>query len=50
LIYIFIEKDELDNIDLSKNEIFMRQAFNTEDFGKLTIMPDGNVYANVNEC
>ncbi|MDR1223231.1 MAG: TIGR04150 pseudo-rSAM protein [Tannerella sp.] len=45
---IFIEKDELDKIDLSKNEIFMRQAFNIEDFGKLTVMLDGNVYANVN--
>jgi pseudo-rSAM protein len=45
---IFIKKDELDKIDSSKNEIFMRQAFNTGDFGKLTVMPDGNVYANVN--
>lgn len=45
---IFTEKEELDIIDLSKNEIFMRQAFNTENFGKLTVMSDGNVYANVN--
>ena len=45
---IFIEKDELDTIELSKNEIFMRQALNSRDFGKLTIMPDEKVYANVN--
>jgi pseudo-rSAM protein len=45
---IFIEKDDMDRINLSKNEIFMRQAFNIGDFGKLTVMPDGNVYANVN--
>ena len=45
---IFVDKEELDTIELSKNEIFMRQALNTGDFGKLTIMPDGNVYANVN--
>lgn len=45
---VFIEKNELDKFDLSKTEIFMRQAFNTEDFGKLTVMPDGKVYANVN--
>ncbi|MCL3853736.1 TIGR04150 pseudo-rSAM protein [Parabacteroides sp. GYB001] len=45
---VFIEKEDMDNIDLSKNEIFIRQAINTGDFGKLTIMPDGKVYANVN--
>lgn len=45
---VFIEKEEMDKIDLSKNEIFIRQAFNIEDFGKLTVLPDGNVYANVN--
>ena len=45
---IFIEKDEIDTIDLSKNDIFMRQALNTGNFGKLTIIPDGYVYANVN--
>lgn len=45
---VFMGKDDMDKIDLSKNEIFMRQAFNAEDFGKLTVMSDGNVYANVN--
>ena len=45
---IFIEQDELDNIDLSKNDIFIRQALNIGDFGKLTIMPDGFVYTSVN--
>ena len=45
---IFMEKDDMDKTDLSKNEIFIRQAINTEDFGKLTIMPDGKVYANIN--
>ncbi|WP_337942957.1 TIGR04150 pseudo-rSAM protein [Parabacteroides sp.] len=45
---VFMEKDDIDNVDLSKNEIFIRQAINVGDFGKLTIMPDGKVYANVN--
>ena len=45
---IFMDNDDIDKMDLSKNKIFMRQAFNTENFGKLTVMPDGNVYANVN--
>jgi pseudo-rSAM protein len=46
---VFTEKGDLENINLLKNEIFMRQALNTGDFGKLTIMPDGQVYANVNK-
>jgi pseudo-rSAM protein len=45
---IFIEKGELDKIELSKDEIFMKQAFNIGNFGKLTVMPDGKIYANVN--
>ena len=45
---VFMDKDDLDNIDLSKNEIFIQQALNSGNFGKLTIMPDGYVYANVN--
>ena len=45
---VFMGKDDVDNVDLSKNDIFMRQAINIGDFGKLTIMPDGKVYANVN--
>lgn len=46
---IFIGKEDLSEINLSKNEIFMRQAFNIGDFGKLIVMPDGNVFANVNQ-
>jgi len=48
--HVYIEKDEMDSIKLSKNEIFIRQTFNTGDFGKLTVMPDENVYANVNDA
>lgn len=45
---VYIEKEELENIDLTRNEIFMKQALNTLNFGKLTVMSDGYVYANVN--
>lgn len=45
---VFMNKEELETIELSKTEIFMRQAFNIGDFGKLTVLPDENVYANVN--
>lgn len=46
---IYMEKDNIEEIKLSKNDIFIRQAINIENFGKLTVMPDGKVYANVNE-
>ena len=46
---VFVEKDELEHIGLSKDEVFMRQALNIGDFGKLIIMPDDVVYANVNK-
>lgn len=45
---IFTEQEDLDEITLTKREIFMHQTLNTNDFGKLTIFPDGLVYANVN--
>lgn len=45
---IYLENDDLQEINLCKREIFARQALNTFAFGKLTVMPDGNVYANVN--
>lgn len=47
--YIFTDLKELRNVKLSKRHILIRQALNAHDFGKLTIMPDGKVYANVNE-
>jgi len=46
---VFIDQEELDNIALSKREIFIHQTLNLHDFGKLTIMPDSKVYANVND-
>ncbi|MDD3040936.1 MAG: TIGR04150 pseudo-rSAM protein [Bacteroides sp.] len=46
---IFIDQEELDNIELDKQGVFALQALNTNNFGKITILSDGNVYANVNE-
>lgn len=44
--HVFLNESDLNEIKLSKAEIFAHQALNTNDFGKLTIMPDGKVYAN----
>lgn len=42
-------KDELASIKLSKREIFANMTLNTHSFGKLIIMPDGKVFADVND-
>ena len=46
---VFICQEELLASALSKREIFKRQATNIFHFGKLTVLPDGNVYADVNQ-
>lgn len=33
---------------LCKREIFLHQAINSNNFGRLTIMPDKNIYSNIN--
>lgn len=44
--YIYLKEEDLQNPGLSRREVFAHQALNTNDFGKLNIMPDGKVYAN----
>lgn len=46
--YVFMDQKDLDNIKLTKREIFINQTVNRNNFGKLTILSDGSVYANVN--
>ncbi|MCL2246415.1 MAG: TIGR04150 pseudo-rSAM protein [Lentimicrobiaceae bacterium] len=46
---IFISEKEILSSALSKRQIFQRQATNVNHFGKLTILPDGNVYADANQ-
>lgn len=46
--YIFLTQEEIDSIHISKRELYAHQALNTNFFGKLTIMPNGHVYSNVN--
>ena len=47
--FIFLNQEDILSTELTKRQIFMRQATNTNNFGKLTILSDGSVYANVNE-
>lgn len=45
---IFMTENDLQCTDLNKREIFRNQTLNSNFFGKLIIMPDGKVYANLN--
>ena len=46
--YVFTTVDDFSAISLSKQDVFARQTINTNFFGKLVILPDGNVFANLN--
>lgn len=45
---VFITEEDIRQPGLNKREIFRNQTINSNFFGKLTIMPDGEIYANPN--
>lgn len=45
---IYLNKFDLENIKLTKREIFANQAINTNFFGKIEILPDGSIWDNLN--
>lgn len=46
--YVFLSYTDINNIKLTKKEIFINMTLNPNSFGKLFVLPDGQVYANVN--
>ncbi len=46
--YIYLEKEDILNSQSSLNNIFIHQKLNSNFFGSLTILVNGNVYANLN--
>ena len=45
---VYTDVDDLLSASVSKEDIFARQVMSTNLFGKLIIMPDGEVYSNMN--
>lgn len=45
---VYIDEKAFAETLLSKQEVFARQSINLNDFGRLTVLPDGCVYSNVN--
>ena len=47
---VFIEQEDIMAMELDRRDIFALQALNTNDFGKITILSDGTIYANINKA
>lgn len=45
---VFISKEDILSTHISIRDIFANQILNTNDFGKVNIMPNGDVFANLN--
>ena len=45
---VFLTKEDILATPISIREIFIHQSINIYDFGKITVLSDGNVYANKN--
>lgn len=45
---VYLEEHDIENMCLEKRDFYVSQKINKNDFGRLTVMPDGKVYANVN--
>jgi pseudo-rSAM protein len=46
---VFITKDDILSSTPSQNQVFSRVSVNESDFGKFTLLPDGAIYANLND-
>lgn len=45
---VFLTKEDILNSSNSIKDIFAHQMMNTNDFGKINIMPNGDIFANLN--
>lgn len=46
---LYLDEEDISEIELSKREVFVRQKLNIFSFGNLIILPDGKIYANLND-
>lgn len=45
---VFLSKKDILSIPMSMNDFYINHSINVFDFGKINIMPDGEIYANIN--
>lgn len=46
--YVYLDKEDILKNKLSIKDIFIHQSINIFDFGKISILPNGDVYSNIN--
>ncbi|WP_319229249.1 TIGR04150 pseudo-rSAM protein [Draconibacterium orientale] len=46
--YVFTSEEDIATLEVTRREIFIHQSLNSNDFGKIFILPNGNVHTNVN--
>lgn len=46
---VFLTPEDIFSSKPDQNQIFSRKLINENDFGKLTVLPDGSVFANMND-
>lgn len=46
--FIYVKRKDLNSKKVFKNQYFMNQAFNINNFGKITLVNNGDLYSNVN--
>ena len=45
---LYMDEESIQDIAMDKREVFIRQKLSIQDYGRLIVMPDGKVYANLN--
>lgn len=46
---VYLSDKEIIDSKPNQNQVFSRKLWNENDFGKLTVLPDGSIFANVND-
>ncbi|EXY58910.1 TIGR04150 pseudo-rSAM protein, partial [Bacteroides fragilis] len=47
---VYLEETDICNTCLEKRDFYVSQKINKNDFGRLTVLPDDKIYANVNHA
>lgn len=45
---VYLSKEDILSTSMTIKDFFSRQAINLNDFGKINILPNGDIYANIN--
>lgn len=47
--FIFMNEQEVQNLQPTKREIYANQKINRNEFGRITVLPNGDIFANPNK-